>query len=252
MSLTPARRLDIARAAVAAAGDAALHWWGQAPETSIKDDGSPVTRADRDAERAILEVLRRADPGASILAEESGLLEGTAGGRWLVDPIDGTRGFLRGGRFWGPLVAYEEEGHVVAGAMALPALQDTFSAARGEGAWRNGERIVLAGASRLEDAIVSVGEIRNLLRAAAWPRLRAILDAASSVRCYGDLASCAQLLSGEADVWVEAGVKVWDVAPMQVLVEEAGGAVVAFGGERRLDPAGQIAVVPGLASLLSG
>jgi hypothetical protein len=107
------------------------------PHRSVDRTTGGGTQADRDAEAAILDILRRVFPEHATLAEESGA-EGAGRDRWIVDPLDGTRGFARGGTFWGPLVAYERDGRVLAGAMALPALRETYWAGRGMGAGATG------------------------------------------------------------------------------------------------------------------
>src|SRR5512135_96242 len=127
--------LDTARRAVVAASSASLAHFRRGVRVETKPDRTPVTAADRDAEAAVVATLRAAFPTHAILGEESGAHAGDAATRWIVDPIDGTRGFTRGGSFWGPLVALEHEGDVVAGAMAMPALGETYWAARGRGAW---------------------------------------------------------------------------------------------------------------------
>ena len=123
------RALDTARRAVEAAGRAALPYFRTGVRVDRKPDRSPVTAADRAAEAAILEIVRAAFPDASILAEENGADDRRryAG---IVDPLDGTRGFTRGGTFWGPLVALEHDGEIVAGGAALPALGELYFAAR--------------------------------------------------------------------------------------------------------------------------
>src|SRR4030095_17030837 len=113
------KAMDTARHAVLAASAASLHYWRKDVVVDMKPDRSPVTAADRDAEAAILDVIRLAFPEHAILAEESGAHEGT-GGRWIIDPLDGTRGFTRGGSFWGPLVALEVDGDIVAGGGRPP------------------------------------------------------------------------------------------------------------------------------------
>lgn len=219
--------LDTARRAVRAASAASLRHFRRGVRVEVKPDRTPVTAADRDSEAAIVRVVRRAFPDHAILGEESGAHPGDAGWRWIVDPIDGTRGFARGGSFWGPLLALEHRGEVVVGAMALPALGQTFWAARGRGAYlQHGrgkpERLHVSRVADWEQATLSVGEMRSLLadRAAAVERL---VTTAASARCYGDLAGCAMVLLGRAEAWIEAGVKEWDLAPLEVLVEEAGG-----------------------------
>lgn len=222
--------LSAARRAVRAASAACLRHFRQALAVETKPDGSPVTVADRLAEEAILAVIRERFPDHAVLSEERGAIAGTSGLRWIIDPLDGTRGFSRGGRFWGPLVAFEHEGQILSGAMALPALGKTYWAARGLGCYRDGQRLQLSGVERWEQATLSLGELRNLIAAPHGPWLHELIATAASVRCYGDLAGCAMLLDGRADAWIEAGVKEWDLAPLQVLVEEAGGSFTDFSG----------------------
>lgn len=230
-----AMAVETARLAVDAAGEAALRRFHTVLAIDWKADRSPVTAADREAEAAILEILRDVFPGHDVLAEESGAL-GTGGlDRWIIDPLDGTRGFSRGGSFWGPLVAYERGGEVVAGAMALPALGETYWAGRGLGAWRNGERLAVSSVARWDEATLSLGELRALLAPPWGHAVRELVAGAASTRCHGDLAGVAMLLQGRADAWLEAGVQAWDLAATKVLVEEAGGRFTDLSGRATLE-----------------
>ena len=227
--------LDVARRAVEAGGAAALAHFRRGVKVELKPDRSPVTAADRESESAILGTIRAAFPDHAVLAEETGAHAGSAASRWIVDPLDGTRGFSRGGGFWGPLVALEHEGEIVAGAMALPAAGELYFAARGRGAWLrvgNGtpERLAVSGVPAWEDATLSLGEMHYLLRGELREPAVALATACAQTRCYGDLAGCAMVLTGRAEAWVEAGVKVWDLAPLKVLVEEAGGRFTDLAG----------------------
>jgi histidinol-phosphatase len=229
--------LAAARRAVEAASAASLAHFRAGVRVEVKPDRTPVTAADRDAEAAVVEVIRRSFPSHAILGEESGAHAGDAATRWIVDPIDGTRGFTRGGSFWGPLVALEHDGDVVAGAMAMPALGETYWAARGRGAWLGREgappaRLQVSGISDWEESSFSFGEFRGVF---APERERAVLGLAreaAQARCYGDLAGAAMVLTGRAEAWLEAGVKVWDIAPLLVLAEEAGGRFTDLAGRR--------------------
>ena len=227
--------MDTARRAVEAASRASLAHFHGGVHVELKPDRSPVTAADREAEAAVLEVIRAAFPDHAVLGEETGAHAGAVETRWIVDPLDGTRGFARGETFWGPLVGLEHEGEVVAGAMALPVAGEVYFAARHRGAWRSvsgaaPSRLQVSGVSRWEDATFSLGEPRVLL---APPFLEAIARLATTcarTRCHGDLAGFAMVLTGRAEAWVEAGVQIWDLAPMKVLVEEAGGRFTDLAG----------------------
>jgi histidinol-phosphatase len=222
--------VEVARKAIDAASSAAMKHFQTNVHVEWKIDKTPVTRADRESEAAILSVLKEHFPSHAVLTEESGTHAGDAECRWIVDPIDGTRGFTRGGNFWGPLLGFEYKGEIVAGAMALPALKETYWAGRGLGAWCNGERLRVSEIVRAEDATLSLGQISGLVAdATREPVLNLIRDFAHT-RGYGDLASAAMVLVGRAEVWLETGVQPWDLAPLKILAEEAGGRFTDFDG----------------------
>ncbi|MFL5446108.1 MAG: inositol monophosphatase family protein [Myxococcales bacterium] len=225
----------VARRAVEAAAAASLAWFERGVSVELKSDQTPVTQADRESETAILSVVRETFPDHAFVGEESGAHAGTAGTRWIVDPLDGTKGFTRGGRFWGALVALEDGRDIVAGAMALPALAETYWAAKGLGAWM---RIADAPPVRLQVSTVSewgrstlsFGEPKVLLKPPLLERVGGLAVSAQSARCYGDLAGCALVLQAKAEAWIEAGVQIWDIAALRVLVTEAGGRFTDFEG----------------------
>lgn len=226
--------MQTARRAAEAGGAAAMRHFRTGVRVELKPDRTPVTAADREAEAAILEVVRARYPGHAILGEETGAHAGE-GARWIVDPVDGTRGFTRGGSFWGPLVALEVGGEVVAGAMAMPALGETYWAARGLGCWRAvgggaPERLRVSGVAAWEEATLSLGEQKFLLAPPTREQVYRLTVTAAQARGYGDLAGCAMVLTGRAEAFLEAGVQVWDIAPLKILVEEAGGRFTDFAG----------------------
>jgi histidinol-phosphatase len=230
------RAMNVAKEAVEAAAEAALPHWEKGVAVERKPDRTPVTAADREAEAVIMETIKRTFPDHAFLTEESGAHQGDPKQRWIVDPIDGTRGFTRGGRFWGPLVAFESEGEIVAGAMAMPALAHVYWAAKGFGCWKNGSRCRVSAIDDWTEATLSLGELRPLF---SEPHAGAVLElirSAASARDYGDLAGCALVLDGQAEAWIEAGVKPWDIAPTKILLEEAGGRFTNFAGGSSLTP----------------
>jgi len=169
--------VEVARRAVERAGAAAMRHFRTDLAIEKKPDRTPVTAADRESEAAILEAIGARFPDHAILAEESGLHPGAPGKRWIVDPLDGTRGFTRGGPFWGPLVAFESGGEILAGALALPALGTTYYAGRGLGAFRDGERLRVSQVDTLEEATVSLGELKaRALRVVPGEKLCYVTD----------------------------------------------------------------------------
>src|SRR5512141_2178831 len=231
-----AKAMDVARRAAEAASAATLAHFRRGVRVEVKPDRTPVTQADRDSEAAILAVVREAFPEHGFLGEETGAHAGSAETRWIVDPLDGTKGFTRGRGFWGALVALEHRGRVVAGAMALPALGETYWAARGLGAWLRGgdgaapTRLRVSAIADWGDATLSFGEPHVLFRPPMLERLASLALSSQAARCYGDLAGCGLVLQGKAEAWVEAGVQIWDIAPLQILVEEAGGTFTDLAG----------------------
>jgi histidinol-phosphatase len=179
-----------------------------------KPDLTPVTDADRAAERLLRERIARDRPGEGVFGEE----EGDDGGsvRWIVDPIDGTRNFSRGLAVWATLIALERDGAVTCGVVSAPALGHRWWAARGEGAWRDGERIAVSQISSLADAAVSATHAGDL--AALEPHVW-------HARGLGDFWQHVLVAEGSLDAAVDAHLALWDYAPLGVVVEEAGGRI---------------------------
>ena len=193
-----------------------------------KPDLTPVTDADTAVERALRERIERERPGDTVLGEE----EGDDGGdvRWIIDPIDGTKNFSRGIPVWATLVALERDGLVVCGVASAPALGHRWWAARGEGAYRDGERIAVSKIARLEEAAVSfsrsgLGDPRTIeLALAAW-----------HAQPFSDFWAHLLVAEGGVDVAAEHVMNVWDNAVLQVIVEEAGGRFTDLAGHARID-----------------
>jgi histidinol-phosphatase len=241
-----------AREAAELGAAVAFRYFNQAAaiHSETKDDLSPVTIADRAAEKAILDYLEERFPKHCILAEESGYRPGDRSFRWIIDPIDGTRGFIRGSKYWGTLVGFELDGEVVAGAVCLAALGVTYWAGRGLGAHRGKDRIHLAQTSEVRHATLSLGEMQNIFRPPYQNVFLSLLQEVASTRCFGDPGGLRMVLEGWADVWIEAGVKPWDIAPAKILIEEAGGRFTNFKGGSSLEPGQAIASNPHLHTLI--
>jgi len=227
--------LATARRAVTVAAEIGLRHFNTDVEVCLKPDQSPVTIADKACDEAIVSVIREQFRDDTILTEESGVLGRGGPRRWIVDPIDGTRSFIRGGLFWGPLVALEVDGKVVVGAMALPTLGQTFWAAKGMGCFRDGNRLHVSSVDRLDEAVLSLGELDNLLKPPFGAGVNELIDTAVSSRCYGDLGTVGLVLQGKADVSMECAIAPWDVAPYQILLKEAGGCFTDFCGDDTIE-----------------
>jgi histidinol phosphatase-like enzyme (inositol monophosphatase family) len=211
-------------------GDVAMRWFRSDVAVETKRDGSPVTVADRSAEEAARAWLRSRFPDDGIQGEEFGQERPGARRRWILDPIDGTKAFIRGVPLWGSIVACCEGDKVLAGAVCFPALNEIAMAASGEGCWVNGARARVSNVSSLREATVLTSVERfagGPARAAQW---RALTADVALVRTWGDCYGYLLVASGRADVMVDDIVNPWDVAGLQPLIEEAGGVFTAWNG----------------------
>lgn len=190
-----------------------------------KPDLSPVSEADRAAEEAVRDRVRASGRGEGVLGEELGDDGGDV--KWIVDPIDGTTSYVRGVPVWATLLALQRDGVVELGLVSAPALGRRWWALRGEGAYANGERCHVSSIGRIEDCAVTTTSARRM--PAGW---RTIVERAWSNRGLGDFWQYCLLAEGSLDIACDSVMHVWDYAPVQILVEEAGGRCSTFTGGR--------------------
>lgn len=215
---------------------------------STKPDLTPVSDADRAAESALRARLEQDRPGDGVLGEEFGSSTGTDGPdgrRWVLDPLDGTKNYVRGIPVWGSLIALEEDGVAVVGVVSAPALGRRWWAARGHGAWADGTRIRVSAVSDLADAQLSTDSIVEFDAYGLSEAALALERRCWRSRGLGDFWSHTLVAEGAVDVALEPEVEHWDVAPLLVLVEEAGGRFSDLTGRRRAD-GGSILTTNGL------
>ncbi|MEC9373804.1 MAG: inositol monophosphatase family protein, partial [Planctomycetota bacterium] len=215
--------METARRAAEAGAAASMPYFRTGVARQEKADGSFVTEADLAAEKAILEVITGAFPKHSVFTEESGSHPGDPDHRWIVDPLDGTHRFARGLSFWGPLIALESRGEIIAGSLAMPVVGDVYWAARGLGCFRNGERCRVSQSTDWKRANLSMGALSRILALPCREGALSLMETCEYTVAGGDLNGCALVISGRAEAWIEAGVQTWDIAPMKILIEEAGG-----------------------------
>ena len=196
-----------------------------------KPDMTPVTDADRSVERALREILAAERPEDSIVGEEYGL-SGDSPRRWFLDPIDGTKNFVRGIPVYATLIALVVDGEPVVGAVSAPALSRRWTATRGGGAHLNGTAIRVSGVSRPADAQLSYNDQRTFARHGYGAGAELLTRAVWRVRGFGDFWSHMLVAEGAVDIAVEPTVNPWDLAPLQVIVEEAGGRFSDLAGRR--------------------
>jgi histidinol-phosphatase len=223
------RALAVAVEAARAAGEIALKYYRGGFDVTIKADATPVTQADRGAEQAIREVLGRAFPDHGFLGEELGAV-GDQRRRWIIDPIDGTKNFIRRVPVWATLIALEDEGEITVGVIHNPVTGELLSARRGGGTWSGGERVRVSTISELAPATLLHAGLRLLREAGHWDGLVRLVDATERQRGFGDYLGYTMVAEGKAEIYVETDLKAWDLAPCKIIVEEAGGRFTDFSG----------------------
>jgi histidinol-phosphatase len=238
-------RLACALAATRAAAAATLRWFVAADlAVSLKADRSPVTEADRAAEALLRETLLAAFPQDAFLGEETGATAGSSGFEWVVDPIDGTKSFIRGVPLYATLVGCRREGKGVLGVIAIPALDEIVYAATGSGAWheRGGREPVRARVSTresLQEALVCTSAFTSFSDRADAPggdAARRRLEAACGVaRTWGDGYGYLLVATGRAEVMIDPVMNAWDAAAVETVVREAGGRFTDWRGRDRID-----------------
>jgi histidinol-phosphatase len=196
-----------------------------------KPDLTPVSEADRAVERAIRERLARARPGEPVFGEEEG--GDTAGDvRWILDPIDATRNYVRGIPVYATLIALERAGEIVTGVVSAPALARRWWAARGEGAFVDGRPLSVSRVARLADAVLTYTSAADFFRGGLGAPFQQLVQSVWAPRGYGDFWQYMLLAEGAVDVAIEIAAERWDLAAPQVIVEEAGGRFTALDGTR--------------------
>jgi histidinol-phosphatase len=197
-----------------------------------KPDTTHVTEADRATEELIRAGILAAHAGDSVLGEEYGVV-GDSRRRWIVDPIDGTANYVRGIPIWATLIALEEDGELTVGVVSAPALHSRWYAARGDGAYANDRRIEVSAVADLADAQLCYSDLPSwsTFRTTAAP-MTELLHRVWRSRGVGDFLQHMLVAEGAADIAVEPIVNLWDLAPILVIVEEAGGRFTNLEGER--------------------
>jgi histidinol-phosphatase len=202
-------------------------------EINTKADSSPVTEADRAAERAIREVLEMGRPDDAIAGEEYGE-SGTASRRWIIDPIDATLNYMRGVPVWATLIALADADGVAVGVVSAPAIGHRWWAGRDLGAFRNGSRMRVSAVDTLQEATLSFNSLVTHEQFGYGPQVTSLSRACARTRGFGDFLSFMFLADGAVDVVTEPIAKEWDLAPLDIIVTEAGGTFTDMTGEHTI------------------
>lgn len=223
-------RYELAVEAARRAGDLARTYYESTFEIELKPDASPVTVADKGAEELIRSLVSQHFPSDGFLGEEFGDQPGGSGFRWVIDPIDGTRSFVRHIPIWATLIGLEYKGEQIGGVAYVPMLGQVYRALRGDGAHMNDRRIRVSDVGKLSDALLCYSSLAWFTRAG---RERTFLELATRTnrqRGFGDFYGFVLVAEGAADLMVEHGVHAWDVSGLKAIVEEAGGTFTDWDG----------------------
>jgi len=227
--MNPSLELSAALAAAEAAARVIRECYLKPLAVRAKADLSPVTEADVRAEESIRAVLAARCPGIAFEGEETGR-HGSGAARWLVDPIDGTKAFVRGYPMFSTQIALLRGGRLVLGVSSAPLYGELAWAERGRGAWLNGRPLRVSDVATLEGAALSTGNLKSLAAGPKWPAFGRIVTRLNRIRGYGDFLHYHLLSNGKIDAVLESDVNILDIAALVPIVEEAGGTFTALDG----------------------
>jgi len=228
--------LATALEAAHAAADVVRHYYQRNLEVTIKADKSPVTEADVEAEKTIRAILAAKFPRHGFHGEETGTSALDAEYVWFVDPIDGTKAFVREYPMFSTQIALAHRGRLIVGVSSAPAYGELACAEVGVGAWLNEQPIRVSTIDRIEEAALSTGNLKTLATGPQWPAFGRLVGRLNRIRGYGDFLHYHLLASGRIDAVVESDVNILDVGACAVIVEAAGGRFTDLEG-RALTPA---------------
>jgi histidinol-phosphatase len=219
--------LDAARAAA----DVIRRYYQRNLEVTIKADKSPVTQADVETEKVIRAIISERFPAHGFYGEETGHSALDAEYLWLVDPIDGTKAFVREYPFFSTQIALMHRGRLIAGVSSAPVYGEIAYAEIGKGAWLNDQAIKVSDIASIESCAISAGNLKTLASGERWARYGALVARAHRIRGYGDFLHYHLLAAGKIDVVIESDVNILDIAALAVIVEAAGGRFTDLDGK---------------------
>ncbi|MBK8247094.1 MAG: histidinol phosphate phosphatase [Gemmatimonadetes bacterium] len=234
MNVTQSTLLAAVADAARVACRVAMKYYRTGVVADAKGDGSPVTIADREAEQAVRAWIAQQFPGDEVLGEEFGLTAGR-GRRWFIDPIDGTKTFVRGVPLWGAMVAVAEGDTVLAGSIYCPAVDEMVAAAVGEGCWFNNTRCFVSTVDSIEAATILTTDDTFSYNPERAPRWAALAKRARVARTWGDCYGYVLVATGRAEVMVDDRLSPWDAASLIPIITEAGGVYTDWLGGTAVD-----------------
>jgi len=244
------RELEVARRLARRAAEQALRMRGDGVAAEAKPDRTLVTAADREGERLIAAGLSEEFPDDGLLGEEGAVRESRSGRKWIVDPVDGTVDYLRGIPAWSVLIALEDASGVVMGVCYLAELGEMYWAARGQGAYRDGNLLRASGVVQPGEAVLCVNALQKLSGSEWGIKVLGLMSRFRAVRCFGGCHDAMLVASGRAEAWIEPAAWPWDLAALKIIAEEAGAVFLNFDGGANIYGGNCVIVTPALAPVV--
>lgn len=233
------------------AGAITLELFGGELSVELKPDESPVTIADRRAEEFLRAEILKRFPDDLVVGEEFGESgPGRSGRRWILDPIDGTKSFVRAVPIYGVMIGVEQDGRVVAGAINMPALKEVVVAEEGRGCWVNGRRAAVSTVDDPARGLLVTTDIANIYKYGHGPAYERLAGRMGFVRTWGDCYGYVLVATGRAEVMFDPVMAIWDAAPLPVILAEAGGCFTDLSGAHRIDGGNGLATNGALSGIV--
>ncbi|MBZ0203934.1 MAG: hypothetical protein K8I03_13020 [Ignavibacteria bacterium] len=217
------RLLDFAVNTVKRSEEITLKYYTKKIKPRVKDNLTPVTVADIKCEDFILSRIKNKYPSHSIHAEESGITQSPSEFKWIIDPIDGTKNYMRKYPFWGTLLALEYQGEVVLGVISMPSLKETISAAKGMGCYSNNKKCKVSKITSIKDSYLIHGGLDYIVAEPYKNNFLQLVNQTYYNRGFGDCHGHSFIIKGQSEIMIDPHVAPYDVAPIKICVEEAGG-----------------------------
>ncbi len=227
-------RYEVAVSAAKEAGKHALGYFDSDVDVEWKMDRSPVTKADKESEDLLRKRIQENFPQDGILGEEYGDMPGTSGFRWILDPIDGTRSYVRGIPLWATLVGLEYQKEPIAGVVEIPAMGQTYRALRGEGAFRDDRPIQVSGIDSMEKSHLYYSSLNWFIGVGKHEIFMNLVRRTERQRGYGDFYGFVLVAEGCGELMVEYGCSPWDLCALSAILKEAGGILTNWQGEETI------------------
>ncbi|MGI9206113.1 MAG: inositol monophosphatase family protein [Woeseiaceae bacterium] len=247
----PSAELSVALRAATVAGEISKSYYHGEFSVDTKKDRTPVTQADVECEQAIRDIILDAFPDHGFYGEETGKTQADSDSLWLVDPIDGTKAFVREYPFFSTQIALMRRDEIVLGVSSGTMFGELAWAETGCGAWLNDHRLQVSEIDNPGKAAISTGNLKSLAAGAGWSELGEIVAASDRIRGYGDFYHYHLLAAGKIEAVIESDVNILDIAALSVIVKEAGGTITDLNGKSPgLDTRSVLAANPALHSSL--